>query len=155
MSISSSIFQVLYLIAFASLSIAKRNCCFSLQDCKYPIRKLPIGRVSPVSRSFHIHINDYQVVAVNGKPVPLRYRVDTPPVPPYVGPVGKDFVPFGVGFVDLGEVQVEARLTTTDPDALNAAVRDKSPLDPVVLPIGTYADAHTSVASAFPLVKEA
>ena len=32
---------------------------------------------------FHIHINDYQVVAVNGKPVPLRYREDTTPVPPY------------------------------------------------------------------------
>jgi suppressor of ftsI len=31
---------------------------------------------------FHIHINDYQVVAVNGKPVPVRYREDTTAVPP-------------------------------------------------------------------------
>ena len=32
---------------------------------------------------FHIHINDYQVVAVNGKPVPVRYSEDTTPVPPF------------------------------------------------------------------------
>jgi FtsP/CotA-like multicopper oxidase with cupredoxin domain len=31
---------------------------------------------------FHIHINDYQVVAVNGQPVPVRYNEDTTPVPP-------------------------------------------------------------------------
>ena len=32
---------------------------------------------------FHIHINDYQVVAVNGQPVPVRYNEDTTPVPPF------------------------------------------------------------------------
>ncbi len=32
---------------------------------------------------FHIHINDYQVVAVNGKPVPVRYSEDTTGVPPF------------------------------------------------------------------------
>ncbi len=32
---------------------------------------------------FHIHVNDYQVVAVNGTPVPLRYHEDTTPVPPF------------------------------------------------------------------------
>ena len=32
---------------------------------------------------FHIHINDYQVVAVNGKPVPVRYSEDTTLVPPF------------------------------------------------------------------------
>jgi FtsP/CotA-like multicopper oxidase with cupredoxin domain len=32
---------------------------------------------------FHIHINDYQVVAVNGRPVPVRYSEDTTPVPPF------------------------------------------------------------------------
>jgi suppressor of ftsI len=31
---------------------------------------------------FHIHINDYQVVAINGQPVPVRYSEDTTPVPP-------------------------------------------------------------------------
>jgi len=32
---------------------------------------------------FHIHVNDYQVVAVNGQPVPLRYHEDTTAVPPF------------------------------------------------------------------------
>lgn len=42
-----------------------------------------------------------------------------PPSPPYAGPSGKEFVPFGVGYVALGdEVKVETRLTETDPDAL-------------------------------------
>ena len=41
-----------------------------------------------------------------------------PPSPPYAGPTGKDFVPFGVGYVELpGEVKVETRLTESDPDA--------------------------------------
>jgi uncharacterized OB-fold protein len=47
-----------------------------------------------------------------------------PPSPPYSGPTGKDFVPFAVGYVALGdevqgfEVKVETRLTETDPAAL-------------------------------------
>ena len=44
-----------------------------------------------------------------------------PPSPPYTGPTGKAFVPFGVGYVELpGEVKVEARLTESDPDVLRA-----------------------------------
>jgi len=42
-----------------------------------------------------------------------------PPGAPYAGPVGKDFVPFGVGLVQLGDiVRVEARLTENDPAKL-------------------------------------
>jgi uncharacterized OB-fold protein len=42
-----------------------------------------------------------------------------PPSPPYAGPTGEAFVPFGVGDVALGdEVKVETPLTETDPDAL-------------------------------------
>ena len=38
-----------------------------------------------------------------------------PPSPPYAGPTGTAFVPYGVGYVELpGEVRVESRLTTTD-----------------------------------------
>jgi uncharacterized OB-fold protein len=37
-----------------------------------------------------------------------------PPAPPYAGPVGTAFEPFSVGFVDLGDVKVEARLTEPD-----------------------------------------
>lgn len=42
-----------------------------------------------------------------------------PPGAPYAGPVGKDFVPFGVGLVQLGDViRVEGRLTESDPAKL-------------------------------------
>jgi len=41
-----------------------------------------------------------------------------PPSPPYYGPAD-EFVPFGVGYVELlGEVVVETRLTESDPDRL-------------------------------------
>lgn len=37
-----------------------------------------------------------------------------PPSPPYAGPTGEAFVPYGVGYVELGgEVRVETRLTQT------------------------------------------
>jgi uncharacterized OB-fold protein len=42
-----------------------------------------------------------------------------PKAPPYLGPVGDDFVPYGVGYVELdGLIRVEARLTESDPDKL-------------------------------------
>ncbi|MHA7653807.1 Zn-ribbon domain-containing OB-fold protein [Mycobacterium sp. ML4] len=42
-----------------------------------------------------------------------------PPGEPYAGPVGNDFVPFGVGLVQLGDViRVEGRLTESDPARL-------------------------------------
>jgi len=72
-----------------------------------------------------------------------------PPAPPYVGPTGKEFVPFGVGFVDLGEVKVEARLTTTDADVLDAAVRNRTALEVVVVPVGTDDDGNEIVSFAF------
>jgi uncharacterized OB-fold protein len=38
-----------------------------------------------------------------------------PPSPPYAGPTGSAFVPYGVGYVELaGEVRVETRLTETE-----------------------------------------
>ena len=42
-----------------------------------------------------------------------------PKAPPYLGPVGDDFEPYGVGYVELpGEVRVESRLTESDPEQL-------------------------------------
>ena len=42
-----------------------------------------------------------------------------PKAPPYLGPVGDDFEPFGVGYVELpGQLRVEARLTESDPEKL-------------------------------------
>lgn len=38
-----------------------------------------------------------------------------PPSPPYAGPTGEAFEPYGVGYVELpGEVRVESRLTETE-----------------------------------------
>ena len=54
-----------------------------------------------------------------------------PPSPPYAGPSGKDFVPFGVGYVELpGEVRVEARLTEADPAQLHIGM----PMELVLVP---------------------
>lgn len=41
-----------------------------------------------------------------------------PPGPPYKGPSGKDFVPFGVGLVQLEDVIRVERLTENDPAKL-------------------------------------
>jgi uncharacterized OB-fold protein len=42
-----------------------------------------------------------------------------PPGPPFAGATGKDFVPFGVGLVQLDDViRVEGRLTENDPAKL-------------------------------------
>ncbi|MGD9891067.1 MAG: multicopper oxidase family protein [Dehalococcoidia bacterium] len=42
-----------------------------------------IRNSSTVWHPFHIHINHYQVVAINGHPVPVRSWEDTTPVPPF------------------------------------------------------------------------
>ena len=42
-----------------------------------------------------------------------------PKAPPYLGPVGQDFEPYGVGYVELeNQVRVETRLTVGEPDQL-------------------------------------
>ena len=69
-----------------------------------------------------------------------------PPAPPYAGPSGKDFVPFGVGYVELpGEVRVETRLTVADP----AVLRDGMEMELVVLPFRTDDDGNEVVTFAF------
>ena len=57
-----------------------------------------------------------------------------PPAPPYAGPAGDDFEPFGIGYVELGdEVRVEARLTIADPDALKPPTMNMSLMRPTIL----------------------
>ena len=69
-----------------------------------------------------------------------------PPSPPYTGPVGKDFVPFGVGYVELpGEVKVEARLTESDPDVLVPGME----MELVLVPFRTDDDGNEVVTFAF------
>jgi uncharacterized OB-fold protein len=69
-----------------------------------------------------------------------------PPPPPYAGPTGKDFVPFGVGYVELGgEVKVEAHLTTADPDALRTGME----MELVLVPFRTDDDGNEVMTFAF------
>ena len=69
-----------------------------------------------------------------------------PPPPPYSGPNGKDFVPFGVGYVELpGEVKVETRLTESDPDVLVNGMD----MELVIVPFRTDDDGNEVVTFAF------
>jgi uncharacterized OB-fold protein len=69
-----------------------------------------------------------------------------PPSPPYTGPSGADFVPFGVGYVELpGEVKVETRLTEADPDRLAIGME----MELVVVPFRTDDDGTEVMTFAF------
>jgi uncharacterized OB-fold protein len=69
-----------------------------------------------------------------------------PPPPPYAGRGGKDFVPFGVGYVELpGEVKVETRLTESDP----AKLADGMEMELVIVPFRTDDDGNEVVTFAF------
>jgi uncharacterized OB-fold protein len=69
-----------------------------------------------------------------------------PPSPPYSGPTGKDFVPFGVGYVELpGEVKVETRLTESDPTALTLGME----MELTLVPFRTDDDVNEVVTFAF------
>ena len=69
-----------------------------------------------------------------------------PPSPPYAGPTGDAFVPYGVGYVELpGEVKVETRLTEADPDALRAGME----MELVIVPFRTDDDGNEVVTYAF------
>ena len=69
-----------------------------------------------------------------------------PPSPPYVGLTGKDFVPFGVGYVELpGEVKVETRLTESDPELLTHGME----MELVLVPLRTDDDGTEVMTFAF------
>ena len=69
-----------------------------------------------------------------------------PPSPPYMGPTGKDFVPFGIGYVELGgEVRVESRLTEADPGALETGME----MELVLVPLHTDEDGNEVTTFAF------
>ncbi|MFL0179775.1 Zn-ribbon domain-containing OB-fold protein [Mycobacterium sp. SMC-15] len=74
-----------------------------------------------------------------------------PPGAPYLGPAGTDFVPFGVGLVQLGDViRVEGRLTENDPDKLEFGM----PVELVMIPFTSDADGNEVVTFAFRPVEE-
>jgi uncharacterized OB-fold protein len=75
-----------------------------------------------------------------------------PPSPPYTGPTGEDFVPYGVGFVELpGEVRVESRLTSPDP----AVLRNGMDVELVVVPFRHTEEGDEVVMFAFAPIAEA
>jgi len=69
-----------------------------------------------------------------------------PPGAPYRGPVGKDFVPFGVGLVQLDDViRVEGRLTENDPAKLEFGMA----VELTMIPFTTDDDGNEIVTFAF------
>ena len=67
-----------------------------------------------------------------------------PPSPPYTGPTGAAFVPYGVGYVQLAdEVKVETRLTTTDGLSIGMD------MELVLVPFRTDAEGNEVVTFAF------
>lgn len=57
-----------------------------------------------------------------------------PKSPPYLGPVGDEFEPYGVGYVELpGQLRVEGRLTVADPDQLQIGMPMELVLDPLTI----------------------
>jgi uncharacterized OB-fold protein len=67
-----------------------------------------------------------------------------PPSPPYSGPTGEDFVPYGVGYVELGgEVRVESRLTETE------GLEEGMEMELVLVPFRTDEAGNEVVTFAF------
>jgi uncharacterized OB-fold protein len=73
-----------------------------------------------------------------------------PPSPPYSGARGKEFVPFAVGYVDLGDVKVETRLMESSPERLSAGMD----MELVVVPFRTDEEGNEVVTFAFRPVEE-
>ena len=69
-----------------------------------------------------------------------------PPGSPYKGPTGKDFVPFGVGLVQLDDViRVEGRLTENDPTKIEFGQE----VELTMIPFTTDEDGNEVVTFAF------
>jgi len=69
-----------------------------------------------------------------------------PKAPPYLGPVGDDFTPYGVGYVELpGQLRVEGRLTIADPEQLKIGM----PMELVLEPLSLDEDGNQVVTYAF------
>lgn len=69
-----------------------------------------------------------------------------PKTPPYEGPeTAETFEPYGVGYIDVGDVKVESRLTTADPDQLQIGME----VELVIVPFRTDPDGTEIVSFAF------
>lgn len=69
-----------------------------------------------------------------------------PPGPPYRGPTGEKFVPFGVGLIQLGDtLRVEGRLTENDPAKLQFGMT----VEFTMVPLYTGEDGDETITFAF------
>jgi uncharacterized OB-fold protein len=73
-----------------------------------------------------------------------------PPGAPYMGPTGKDFVPFGVGLVQLDDggdpvIRVEGRLTENDPAKLQFGMD----VELTMIPFTTDEEGNEIITFAF------
>jgi uncharacterized OB-fold protein len=85
-----------------------------------------------------------QLLAPRGRLWAWTTQEFPPPSPPYAGPTGDAFVPYGVGYVELGgEVRVEARLTATE------GLEIGMDMELVLIPFRTDADGNEVVTFAF------
>lgn len=66
-----------------------------------------------------------------------------PPKEPYL--LADSFEPYGVGYIDLGSVLVESRLTTADPELLQIG----APMGLEIVPFAEGEDGRTIVTFAF------
>lgn len=74
-----------------------------------------------------------------------------PKAPPYLGPTGDEFVPYGVGYVELpDQVRVEARLTENDPDKLEIGME----MELVIDALGIDDNGNELITYAFAPVRE-
>ena len=69
-----------------------------------------------------------------------------PKSPPYKGPTGDDFKPYGVGYVELpGQVRIESRLTEADPEKLKIGME----MELVIETIGPDDEGNEFITYAF------
>jgi uncharacterized OB-fold protein len=69
-----------------------------------------------------------------------------PPVPPFVGAVGDDFVPYAAGYVELpGQIRVAARLLESDPAKLEIGM----PMELRIVPLARDAEGNEVMTFAF------
>jgi uncharacterized OB-fold protein len=74
-----------------------------------------------------------------------------PKSPPYLGPTGDDFRPYGVGYIELpDQVRVEARLTEARPERLRIGME----MDLVIDSLGVDEEGNELITYAFAPVQE-
>jgi uncharacterized OB-fold protein len=96
-------------------------------------------------RCASVHMRE-QLLARRGRLWAWTTQHFPPPSPPYAGPTGEAFVPYGIGYVELpGEVKVEARLTDADPERLAEGME----MELVVVPFRTDDEGNEVVTFAF------